>query len=172
MRAPIEISDSVQKQRAVVRKLHSSGFCGMGPGKSSSFETKELAFQQGPWNRRAIHFNELAARHSRVLVNPPGKNLFAAPLWAAQQHRNVGSGHFPSPLAHLFHGFRTAKQDLFRRQEIGQFGACSLFFLLGRHIPADRSGGKQKAHRSPSGNPDKTGNVATNKSATASFTMA
>src|SRR5207237_7400296 len=80
LRRHVQVGDSVEKQRAVVRKLHAAGFCCMGSGKSALFEAEEFAFQQSPGNRRTIDLDELSTCNRRMLVNTTGNKLSGASL--------------------------------------------------------------------------------------------
>ena len=53
-----ELSDLVQKQRALVGEFNSSDLLGHRSGESSLLITEQLAFHQARRNRRAIQFDE------------------------------------------------------------------------------------------------------------------
>src|SRR5215470_3729681 len=95
----------------------------MGSRKGALLKAEELALQESSGDGCAIDFDKLSAYHCGMIVNPPGEHLFAASLGTAQEHRNVGSCDFRRSLADLLHGLGTAKQNLFRRQNISQLQA-------------------------------------------------
>src|SRR5437868_11577933 len=61
----------------MVCEFHPSRLCRVRPGKRTFFEAEKFALQQGPWNRRTIHLNELAIRYCGMTMKPSRENLFA-----------------------------------------------------------------------------------------------
>src|SRR5438045_9472566 len=98
----------------MVCEFHPSRLCRVRPGKRTFFEAEKFALQQGPWNRRTIHLNELAIRYCGMTMKPSRENLFATSLRPVQEHRNARSCDFGRAPSHLFHGCRPTKQYLIR----------------------------------------------------------
>ena len=87
----VQFGNLIEKQRATVRHLDAARLHSVGAGEGSFFVAEKFAFEQGPRNRRAIHFHPGPGAPRRSRVDHARNDVFAGPAFALDQHGNVGA---------------------------------------------------------------------------------
>ena len=99
----VHFPNLVQQNRSLVAELEFARLRSDGPGKSSRFIAKQLAFQQLRRQRCAIDLQKSAVGARGHFVNQSGHQFFARPGLAQQQHWHIGVGDLGGLQANLVH---------------------------------------------------------------------
>jgi hypothetical protein len=76
LEAGIDLGNFIEEQRAPLRQLHATWLRRVRAGERPFLKTEELAFNQGGWNRRTIHFDEGSLIPGGTLMDKTGQNFF------------------------------------------------------------------------------------------------
>src|SRR5207245_5624402 len=84
-----DITDFIQEQRALIRKLHASDPLADRACEGTFFVAEQLAFEQARRNRRAVQLDECPLLAPAAVVDGPGNKLFSRAGFAEQQDCRV-----------------------------------------------------------------------------------
>ena len=104
------VADFVQEQAAAVGLLEAADSLAIGAGEGALLVAEQLRLEQRLGQRRAVHFDEVARRAVRVVMNRAGDELLARARLAPDQHGRVA-------LRHLAHDAQHALQRLARADD-------------------------------------------------------
>src|SRR5206468_8165596 len=84
-----DITDFVQEQRALIRKLHAADLLADGARERTLLVTEQLALKQAGRNRRAVQLDECPLLAPAAVVYRTGNKFLSGAGLAEQQDRGV-----------------------------------------------------------------------------------
>src|SRR5690242_7782923 len=92
-------------------KFHQSDLLSLSASESTLLVPKQLAFDQGTGNGRAINFDERPRSSARPLMKQFRNDLFSGTALAADQYRDRSIGDSVNLQLNLSHSFGASEND-------------------------------------------------------------